>query len=56
MGDPLLEAGVYAYMSMMADLVVVVVFVNQIIGPPFFKLALRLSGEARTEPRPGAKP
>ena len=46
MGDPLLEAGVYAYMSMMADLVVVVVFVNQIIGPPFFKLALRLSGEA----------
>ena len=36
MGDPSLEAGVYAYMSMMADLVVVVVFVNQV--RPYLRL------------------
>lgn len=54
-GDPQLEAGVYAYMSMMADLVVVVVFINQIIGPPFFKFALRLSGEAYIDRIGGAQ-
>ena len=41
MGDPRLEAGVYAYMSMMADLVVVVVFVNQ-VRPHLHLLWLRL--------------
>ena len=32
-----------------------VISINQIIGPPFFKLALRLSGEAYIDPNPNPR-
>ena len=42
-------------MKVMADLIIVVVFINQLIGPPLYKASLRLSGEAYIDRIGGAQ-